>query len=87
MTRSDKKYADPTGVLKSIVDDFGNPIEIGDQKDIGEFNSTLLARIQEGLHSNEILAKAHEEMKQAQNNMGSNHKVEGGNNSDVEMLN
>ena len=38
MTKSDKKYADPTGVLKSIVDDFGNPIEIGDQKDIGEFN-------------------------------------------------
>jgi hypothetical protein len=30
MARSDKKYADPTGVLKSIVDNFGNPIEIGD---------------------------------------------------------
>ena len=45
MARSDKKYADPTGVLKSIVDDFGNPIEIGEQKDIGEFNATFLARI------------------------------------------
>ena len=30
MTKSDKKYADPTGVLKAIVDDFGNPIELGD---------------------------------------------------------
>lgn len=30
MAKSDKKYADPAGVLKSIVDDFGNPIEIGD---------------------------------------------------------
>jgi hypothetical protein len=30
MTKSDKKYADPTKVLKSIVDDFGNQIEIGD---------------------------------------------------------
>lgn len=30
MTKSDKKYADPTNVLKAIVDDFGNPIEIGD---------------------------------------------------------
>lgn len=30
MARSDKKYADPTGVLKAIVDDFGNPVEIGD---------------------------------------------------------
>lgn len=45
MTNSDKKYADPTGVLKSLVDDFGNPLEIGDQKDIGEFNQTFLARI------------------------------------------
>ena len=85
MTRSDKKYADPTGVLKSIVDDFGNPIEIGDQKDIGEFNNTLLARIQEGLHSNEILAKAIAEIQLAQSNSGSNNKVEGGNSSDVEM--
>jgi ubiquitin carboxyl-terminal hydrolase 25/28 len=38
MTKSDKKYADPTNVLKSIVDDLGNQIGIGDQKDIGEFN-------------------------------------------------
>lgn len=26
MVKSDKKYADPTGVLQSIVDDFGNPV-------------------------------------------------------------
>lgn len=51
MARSDKKYADPTAVLKAIVDDFGNPVEIGDQKDIGEFNSTFLSRISEGLNS------------------------------------
>lgn len=30
MAKSNKKYADPTGVLKAIVDDFGNSIEIGD---------------------------------------------------------
>jgi len=30
MARSDKKYGDPTAVLKAIVDDFGNPVEIGD---------------------------------------------------------
>jgi ubiquitin carboxyl-terminal hydrolase 25/28 len=57
MARSDKKYADPTGVLKAIVDDFGNPVEIGDQKDIGEFNSTFLSRISEGLNSNELVAE------------------------------
>lgn len=38
MTISDKKYADPTNVLKALVDDFGNSVEIGEQKDIGEFN-------------------------------------------------
>lgn len=30
MARSDKKYADPTAVLKALVDNFGNPVEIGD---------------------------------------------------------
>jgi ubiquitin carboxyl-terminal hydrolase 25/28 len=51
MLLSDKKYTDPSRVLNAIVDDFGNPIQIGDQKDIGEFNSTFLARIQEGLNA------------------------------------
>lgn len=56
MTRSDKKYADPTDVLKAIVDDNGKTIQIGDEKDIGEFNQTFLARIQEGLHYDKIIA-------------------------------
>jgi ubiquitin carboxyl-terminal hydrolase 25/28 len=45
MLLSDKKYTDPSKVLQAIVDDYGNPISIGEQKDIGEFNSTFLARI------------------------------------------
>jgi ubiquitin carboxyl-terminal hydrolase 25/28 len=57
LTKSDKKYTDPSGVLHAIVDDFGNPIQIGEQKDIGEFNNNFLARIQEGLKADEILAK------------------------------
>lgn len=57
MARSDKKYADPTGVLKAIVDDYGNPVQVGDQEDIGEFNDLFLARIQDGLKSNEIIAR------------------------------
>ena len=36
-------------MLKTLVDDFGNQIMVGEQKDIGEFNLTLLARIEEGL--------------------------------------
>lgn len=50
LTRSDKKYTDPTDVLKSIVDQFGRTIEIGDEKDISEFNQTFLARISEGFN-------------------------------------
>ena len=57
MTNSNKKYANPTGVLNSIVDDFGNRVQIGEQKDIGEFNNTFLARIQEGLNYKKILEK------------------------------
>jgi hypothetical protein len=31
MTKSDKKYADPTGVLKAVTNDFGQPVEIGSE--------------------------------------------------------
>ena len=45
---SDRKYLDPTQVLSSIVDDYGNELAIGDQKDIGEFNLVFLSRIEDG---------------------------------------
>ena len=54
MTKSDKKYADPTDVLKSLTDDFGKPVEIGEEKDIGEFNDTFLSRVQEGLNYKQL---------------------------------
>lgn len=38
MIMSNKKYADPSPVLKEIVDDTGNPIQIGGEEDVGEFN-------------------------------------------------
>jgi len=46
---SDRKYADPTPVLTALVDDYGNELAIGDQKDIGEFNLLFLSRIEDGL--------------------------------------
>ena len=49
MIASDRKYVDPTNVMTSIVDDYGNELPIGDQKDIGEFNLVFLSRIDEGL--------------------------------------
>ncbi len=33
----------------SLVDDFGQPLMLGEQKDIGEFNLNFLERIEEGL--------------------------------------
>ncbi|CDW85517.1 UNKNOWN [Stylonychia lemnae] len=46
---SNRKYVDPTQVLKTLVDDFGNRILIGEQKDIGEFQLNFIERIEEGL--------------------------------------
>jgi ubiquitin carboxyl-terminal hydrolase 25/28 len=46
---SDRKYIDPTPVLSVLVDDYGNELAIGDQKDIGEFNLVFLSRIEDGL--------------------------------------
>jgi ubiquitin carboxyl-terminal hydrolase 25/28 len=54
MTKSYKKYADPTRVLRSLTDDFGKPVEIGEEKDIGEFNDTFLGRVQEGLNYKQL---------------------------------
>lgn len=49
LIRSNQKYVDPLNVLHALVDDYGNHIQIGDQKDVGEFNMILVARIEEGL--------------------------------------
>ena len=57
LSLSDKKYTDPSAVLHAIVDDYGNPIQIGEQKDIGEFNGTFLTRIQEGLIADYLIEK------------------------------
>ena len=51
MSVSNKKYLDPSGVLKSIVSDHGEPVTIGDEKDIREFNDVLLSRIRNAIDS------------------------------------
>ncbi|CAD8115843.1 unnamed protein product [Paramecium sonneborni] len=53
MIGSDKKYVDPSEVVKSICDEFGNVLPIGDQKDVGEFNQYFLNRITEALTQND----------------------------------
>jgi hypothetical protein len=49
MILANRKYVDPTQVLLAVTDDYGNPVHIGEQKDIGEFNLKLLECIEEGL--------------------------------------
>lgn len=49
MILGNRKYADPTKVLKSLTDDFGNRLIVGEQRDIGEFNLNFLERVEEGL--------------------------------------
>lgn len=37
-----KKYLDPSGVLESVLDDQGDQVAIGEEKDISEYNTVLL---------------------------------------------
>lgn len=95
LAKSDKKYSDPTGVLQAIVDDFGNPIQIGEQKDIGEFNNNFLARIQEGLNWVKIMEKLKNDAKDQQTSsfaeplekMDATNLIQSRSVPDVEMLN
>jgi len=47
MALGKKKYLDPNGVLESVLDDQGDQVAIGEEKDISEYNSILLTRIQD----------------------------------------
>ena len=49
MILANRKYVDPTLVLKSLTDDFGNKVVVGEMRDLGEFNINFLERIEEGL--------------------------------------
>ena len=57
MILSNKKYQDPTKVLESITDGFGNSIPIYEQSDISEFLYNFIERLQEGLAENKNLAR------------------------------
>ena len=63
MTKSDKKYGDPTKVLQRVTDNTGRPLEIGNEQDIGEFNDTLLSRVQDGLNYKQLYDAALQRVK------------------------
>lgn len=58
MIKSHKRYVDPTEVLNSVVDDLGQKIPIGDQKDITEYHLNFLSRIEEAFYYQEKFLKA-----------------------------
>ncbi len=54
MIMTNKKYVDPSKVLKSLTDGLGNPIRLGEQKDVTELNMHFLESIEEGLGEKEL---------------------------------
>jgi len=66
MMLANRKYVDPTAVLRSLTDDFGNPISIGEQRDIGEFLLNFIERIEEGVGE---LKKPSESLNQENNEL------------------
>ncbi|OMJ69836.1 hypothetical protein SteCoe_32332 [Stentor coeruleus] len=50
MIKSTRKYADPSEVIDSLVDSFGNQVEFGEQQDIGEFHMIIVDNIEKGLN-------------------------------------
>ena len=53
MIMTNKRYVDPSKVLKSITDGLGNPIRLGEQKDVTELNLHLVESIEEGFGEKE----------------------------------
>ncbi len=43
MSIGNEAYQSPDGVLNSIVDEFGQKMTIGDQKDINEFKGVMIS--------------------------------------------
>eukprot|EP00347_Sterkiella_histriomuscorum_P016450 403353129 len=73
---TNQKYTEPSEVLRSLVDDFGQPILLGEQKDIGEFNLNFLERIEEGLGERIMAKRLVEEEKKQEESKDIDHQFE-----------
>eukprot|EP00826_Nyctotherus_ovalis_P045664 TRINITY_DN5076_c0_g2_i6.p1 TRINITY_DN5076_c0_g2~~TRINITY_DN5076_c0_g2_i6.p1 ORF type:complete len:712 (-),score=199.56 TRINITY_DN5076_c0_g2_i6:278-2413(-) len=49
MIKSKRKYISPKTLSETIVDENGRPVQLGDQKDVEEFNINFLARVDEAI--------------------------------------
>ena len=56
MTVSDLKYANPEDILKNIIDDYGNKVLFGEQKDAGEFNLNFISKVDDGISTDESIS-------------------------------
>jgi ubiquitin carboxyl-terminal hydrolase 25/28 len=61
LIKSNKKYQDASDVLRALRDEFGNPIPIGDQKDISEFHLQFINCLYDEMKPKEDVK--HEEVK------------------------
>lgn len=51
MIKSTRKYADPSNLIDTLLDSFGNQVQFGDQQDIGEFHMIIVENIVKGLQT------------------------------------
>ena len=49
MALSKRKFVDPAAVMGALLDSSGNPVKIGNQEDVSEFNHLFLQRVQQGM--------------------------------------
>lgn len=55
LTASSRKSLPTAKVTANVMDDFGAIVDIGEQKDVGEFNMTFLARVHDALELSEVV--------------------------------
>ena len=51
MTAGNKSYVKPTELINVLVDDYGNKVEVGDERDIGEFNEIMIGRVIDAMNA------------------------------------
>ncbi|EKX33566.1 hypothetical protein GUITHDRAFT_120258 [Guillardia theta CCMP2712] len=50
MEISDRRFVDPSLVMQNLLDSSGDPVQVGNQQDVSEFNHIFLQRVEEGLN-------------------------------------
>jgi hypothetical protein len=55
MEKTDFKFRDPEALIKSVVDDYGEPMFKSEQEDVQIFFTNLISRVQDGIGENDSL--------------------------------